>query len=110
MAENGRRETAASTVRAGSLHCPSSGIRLISSTSRLRLEADEWEVTVLGSKLDAVLEEEVKVEDRQRLFRTYIWIKFPCTCLRVSAEVAVVVAAAASEAEERCFPGSAVVS
>ena len=65
---------AAFRARAGSLHRPPSGILLPSHPSRLRLEAEEREVTVLVSAPEAASEEEVKLEDCRRLFRPCIWI------------------------------------
>ena len=51
-AENGGRETAASRARVGSLHNPSSGIRLPLLPSCLCSEVEEQEVTVLASDLE----------------------------------------------------------
>ena len=75
--------------------------------SRLRLEAEDWELTVLESGLESKLEaaaseEDVEVEDRRRFFRLCRCINSPFTCLRVLAE-------AALEAEDRCVTGGAVV-
>ena len=91
----------------GSLYCPLSGICLNLRPSRLRLEAEDWELTVLESGLESKLEaaaseEDVEVEDRRRFFRLCRCINSPFTCLRVLAE-------AALEAEDRCVTGGAVV-
>ena len=51
-AENGGREMAASRARVGSLHNPSSGIRLPLLPSCLCSEVEEQEVTVLASDLE----------------------------------------------------------
>ena len=63
----------------------------------------------MASELEAVSEEEMKVEDCRRFFRTYRWISCTFTRLRFLAEGAVAVAAAASESEYGCVPGDAVV-
>ena len=96
-------------MKAGSLHRPPSWIGLPSRPSRLRLEAEEREVIVLVSELEAAAEEELKLKDSQRFFSPCRWINSPFTNLRVSAEGAVAVAAAALEAEDRCAPRGAVV-
>ena len=85
-ADNGGREKAASRVRAGSLPYPQSGIRLPLRPSNIFSEVEEQEVTVLVSELEALSEEEVKVETRRRLFMLRRWINHPFTHLRVSAE------------------------
>ena len=56
-----------------------------------------------------MLEEEVKVEDRWRLFRPCRWINLLFTRIRVSAERTVAVAAAEFEAEDGQLPVGAVV-
>ena len=58
---------------------------------------------------EAASEEEMKVKDCWRLFRPCRWINCSFTRIRVLAEGAVGVAAAASEAENGCAPGGAVV-
>ena len=108
-AENSVRETAALRVRVGSLHFPPSGTRLPLRPSCFRLEAEEREVTVLASELEAAAEEEVKVEDHWILFRPCRWINCPFTRLRVLTKGVEAVAAAASEAEDGCVPGGTVV-
>ena len=106
-AENDGGETASLISIVGSLYCPLSGICLNLRPSRIRLEAEDWELTVLESGLESKLEaaaseEDVEVEDRRRFFRLCRCINSPFTCLRVLAE-------AALEAEDRCVTGGAVV-
>ena len=109
--DNGGGETVASRAGAGSLHRLPLGIRLPSRPRCLRLEAEEWEVTLseLEEESEAASEEEVKVEveDRCRFFRPCRCINFPFTRLRVSAKGGVAVAAAVLEAEDGCVPGGA---
>ena len=59
--------------------------------------------------MDPELEKELKVEDCWRLFKPCRWINHPFTHIRILAEGAVAVAAAASEADYGCVPGGAVV-
>ena len=53
------------------------------------MEVEGWEVTVLTSESEVVLEWVVEVENSQRFFRPYRWINHPFTCLRVLLEGAV---------------------
>ena len=66
-------------------------------------------MTVLASDLEAESEKETKMDDRRRLFRPFRWINFPFTRLSFLAEGEIAVATEASEAEEGCAPGGAVV-
>ena len=56
-ADNGDREMATSSARAGSLHYPPSEIRLPSHLICIHLEAEEWEVRVLALESEAASEE-----------------------------------------------------
>ena len=58
-AENGGGEKLASIARAGSLHCPPSGIHIPSRLSHICSEAEAREVTMLVSESEAASEEEV---------------------------------------------------
>ena len=108
-AENGRRETAVSRARAGSLYRPLSGIHFSLRPICLCSEAEEQEVTVLESESEAVSEEEVEVEDCWRFFRPCRCINLPFTHLGVSTKGEVAVAEAALETEDKQLPGGAVV-
>ena len=83
--DNIGRKTAASRARARSLHRPLSGIRLPLRPSHIFSEAEEREVTVLASELEAA-SEEVEVEECQRFFSPCRWINSPFMFLRVSVE------------------------
>ena len=63
----------------------------------------------MALELEAVSEEEMKVEDCRRFFRPYRCISCTFTRLRFLAEGAVAVAAANSEAEGGCVPRGALV-
>ena len=94
-----------SRLRAGSIRRPLSGTCITSHPSCICLRAEEREVLVSASESEEV----VKVKDRWRFFRPCRWINRPFMYLRVLAEGAVAVEAAASEAENGCIPGGAVV-
>ena len=58
---------------------------------------------------EAASQEEVVVEDLQRFFRPCRWIKITFMRIRVLMEGALAVSAEASDAEDVCIPGGAVV-